>query len=99
MTATYSFGEWIKQQRKQYRLTQREVAERCHCSVATIKKTESDQRRPSAELAELLAEVLNVPLEQHLVFVECARGQRPVRVSRTSRCPILRWVFYKAYNA
>lgn len=78
MTATYSFGEWIKQQRKRLRLTQREVAERCYCSVATIKKIEADLRRPSEALAELLAEVLNVPAEQRLIFMECARGQRPV---------------------
>lgn len=78
MTDIYSFGEWLKQQRKRSRLTQREVADRCYCSVATIKKIEADQRRPSVELAELLAEALNIPAEQRLIFVECARGQRPV---------------------
>lgn len=78
MTVTYSFGEWVRQQRKRLRLTQGEVAAQTHCATATIKKIETDQRRPSAELAELLAQALHVPPAQHDIFVQCARGQRPV---------------------
>lgn len=78
MTVTYSFGEWVKRQRQHLRLTQSEVAAQTHCSTATVKKIESDQRRPSAELAELLAQVLQIPLLQRHLFIQCARGQRPV---------------------
>lgn len=78
MTVIFSFGEWIKRQRRQLRLTQRELAGQVHCSTATIKKIESDQRRPSPELARLLAEALNLPPEQHATFVDCARGRQPV---------------------
>ena len=55
MDATYSFGEWMKRQRRMMGLTQREVAERAHCSVVTIKKIEADSRRPSPEMAQMLA--------------------------------------------
>ncbi|NIV28332.1 MAG: helix-turn-helix domain-containing protein, partial [Anaerolineae bacterium] len=48
---TYSFGEWLKQRRKQLRLTQRELASSAFCSVPMIKKIEADERRPSLELA------------------------------------------------
>jgi predicted ATPase/DNA-binding XRE family transcriptional regulator len=78
MPVIYSFGEWVKQQRKRLRLTQGEVAAQSHCALATIKKIEADQRRPSAELAELLAQVLHIPPEQHDIFIQCARGQRSV---------------------
>jgi len=78
MTVIYSFGEWVQQQRQRLRLTQSEVAAQTHCSLATIKKIETDQRRPSAELADLLAQVLQILPAQHDIFIECARGQRPV---------------------
>lgn len=55
MTETYSFGEWLKQRRTALRLTQRETAVRTHCSLAMLKKSEADERRPSPELADLLA--------------------------------------------
>jgi len=75
---TYSFGEWVSQRRKAQRLTQRELATRAACAVATIKKIEMDERRPSPELAAMLADGLSVPQDWQNTFVECARGQRPV---------------------
>ena len=78
MTDTYSFGEWLKQQRKQLRLTQREVATAVFCSTAMIKKIEADERQPSVELAQALAVTLQLSPEQHPIFVEIARGERPL---------------------
>src|SRR5512146_836242 len=77
-TETYSFGEWIKQQRERLRLTQRELAARVHCSPAAIKKIEADERRPSPELAGLLAGSLEIPGSNRAIFIEVARGERPV---------------------
>lgn len=80
MTAveTYSFGEWLKRRRKQLRLTQRELAASAYCSVAMIKKIEADERRPSSELAGLLAVSLKIPGPDQEAFIEAARGERPV---------------------
>src|SRR5262249_62381485 len=78
MTETYSLGEWVRRQRRAQDMAQRELAARAGCAVATIKKIEADERRPSVELARLLAEALRVPADLHDVFVECARGLRPV---------------------
>lgn len=78
MIETYSFGEWLKQRREQLRMTQRELASLTHCSVPMIKKIEADERHPSPELAELLAVTLKLPESKHAVFVEVARGERPV---------------------
>ena len=78
MTMTFSFGEWLKQRRKQLKLTQREVATAVYCSIAMIKKIEADERQPSVELAQGLAATLQIPPEQHEIFVEISRGQRPL---------------------
>src|SRR6266511_4046065 len=78
MESTSSFGYWIRRQRKALDLTQQVLAERVGCSVAAIKKIEGDERRPSRQIAERLAEVLGVPAGQHEIFLEVARGIRPV---------------------
>ena len=44
MIETYSFGNWLKQRRKQLRLTQQEVSTAVFCSTAMIKKIEADER-------------------------------------------------------
>jgi predicted ATPase/transcriptional regulator with XRE-family HTH domain len=75
---TYSFGEWLKGRRTQMRLTQRELASRTHCSVAMLKKIEADERRPSPELAALLAAALHLPEQDHARFVAAARGEQAV---------------------
>src|SRR5215475_14196996 len=78
METTISFGYWIRRQRKALDLTQQTLANKVGCSVAAIKKIESDERRPSRQIAERMAEVLGVPDGQREVFLEIARGLRPV---------------------
>ena len=78
MEATSSFGYWIRRQRKALDLTQQMLADRVGCSLAAIKKIESDERRPSRQIAERMADVLGVPASQREVFMEVARGLRPV---------------------
>jgi transcriptional regulator with XRE-family HTH domain len=77
-TETYSFGEWVKQRREGLRLTQRDLAAAAHCSVPMLKKIEGDERRPSPELARLLAGALRLPAQSWDTFVAAARGERPV---------------------
>src|SRR5262245_44331819 len=78
METTVSFGYWIRRQRKAHDLTQQALANRVGCSVAAIKKIEGDERRPSRQIAERLAEVLGVPKDQREIFLEVARGLRTV---------------------
>lgn len=85
MTDTYSFGEWLKQRRTALRLTQRETAVRAHCSLAMLKKIEADERRPSPELADLLATALELPPDMRPAFIAVARGERPVDALTQSR--------------
>lgn len=69
----YSFGTWVKRRRKALDLTQQELAQRVGCSLATIVKIEADQRRPSHQIAELLAEHLVIPTDQRDLFLKIAR--------------------------
>src|SRR6266498_3265330 len=78
METTISFGYWIRRQRKALDLTQQVLAERVGCSLAAIKKIESDERRPSRQIAERLADILGVAANQREIFLEVARGLRPV---------------------
>ena len=39
-----------------------------------IRKVEADERRPSRELAELLAAMLSVPVAEREDFLRCRRG-------------------------
>jgi predicted ATPase/class 3 adenylate cyclase len=93
METTSSFGSWIRRQRKALDLTQQALADRVGCSLAAIKKIEGDERRPSRQIAERLADVLGVPASQREVFLEAARGLRPAdrlslaRASVTSSQP------------
>jgi predicted ATPase/DNA-binding XRE family transcriptional regulator/uncharacterized protein HemY len=75
-----SFGAWIQQRRKALDLTQGELARRVGCSPSAIRKIESDERRPSRQVAELLAEHLHVPPDRREVFLQVARAQ--LRVDR-----------------
>jgi transcriptional regulator with XRE-family HTH domain len=78
METTASFGYWVRRQRKALDLTQQALADRVGCSPATLKKIEADERRPSRQMAERLADYLAIPAEQRELFIECARGLRPV---------------------
>ncbi|MBE7471936.1 MAG: hypothetical protein DPW09_19805 [Anaerolineae bacterium] len=75
MDEIVSFGAWVQQRRKALDLTQAALAKLIGCAVITIKKIEQDERRPSREMAELLAEHLLIPGLERDAFLRRARGQ------------------------
>jgi len=70
-----TFGEWLKHRRQQLALTQKELARRVSCSEGTIRKLESNARRPSVQLARLIATHLEIPPQQLSAFVAFARAE------------------------
>ncbi|MEA2574525.1 MAG: hypothetical protein QOH93_1823, partial [Chloroflexia bacterium] len=74
MNGGIAFGEWLKKRRKDLDLTQMDLAERIGCSPFAIQKFEAGTRRPSRQIARLLAEELGVPEQEHTAFVRFARG-------------------------
>jgi predicted ATPase/DNA-binding XRE family transcriptional regulator len=73
-----SFGDWVKKRRKALDLTQNALARQVGCSVATIEKIENSLRRPSLQMAELLAGALEIPLADRPIFLKVARGERVI---------------------
>src|SRR5215510_14040284 len=61
MERTSSFGYWLRRRRKALDLTQDDLARQVACSLETIKKIETDLRRPSRQMAERLADCLAIP--------------------------------------
>lgn len=70
-----SFGYWLRRRRKALDLTQAMLAQEVGCAVATIKKLEADERRPSLQMAERLADCLAVPSAERAAFLRAARAE------------------------
>jgi predicted ATPase/transcriptional regulator with XRE-family HTH domain len=75
MEAEVSFGAWVTRQRKALDLTREQLARCVGYSVPGLRKIESDERRPSRQMAELLANCLHILPEQRPTFLQVARGQ------------------------
>jgi predicted ATPase/DNA-binding XRE family transcriptional regulator len=84
-----SFGWWVKQRRRALDLTQEALAERVGCSVDTVRKIERDARRPSRQMAMLLAQALGVPKEKQEQLVRQARSElRDDRILQVGSLPM-----------
>lgn len=69
-----SFGHWIRRRRKGLDLTQDALAQQVGCSVATIRKIEAGSRRPSRQIAERLADCLEIKTAERTLFIEASRA-------------------------
>jgi len=74
MHDTGSFGYWVRRRRKMLDLTQDTLAHKVGCAVITLKKIEAGERRPSRQIAKLLAEALVIPLDETEIFINWSRG-------------------------
>ncbi len=80
MDTEVSFGAWIARRRKTLDLTREQLAKCVGCSASGLRKIEADERRPSRQIAELLAHCLQIPTDEHPTFLQVARGA--LRVER-----------------
>lgn len=71
-----SFGEWVQKRRQALDMTREQLAQGVGCSVSALRKIEGDERRPSRQLAELLADCLQIPGDGRDTFLQVARGQQ-----------------------
>jgi transcriptional regulator with XRE-family HTH domain len=78
VTVEISFGRWLQRRRKALDLTQEELAQRVGCAAETLRKIEADVRRPSRQIAERLAEALEIPETGRAAFVKAARAELAV---------------------
>lgn len=82
-----SFGDWVRRRRKALGLTQAMVAQQIGCATVTLKKIEADERRPSAQIAELLAACLKLTTDERVRFLCVARGEQAVTLLATPPPP------------
>ena len=68
-----SFGYWVRRRRKALDLTQADLGRLVGASAAMIRKIEAEERRPSRELADLLAKHLAVSAAERESFLRAAR--------------------------
>ncbi len=74
MDIDHSFGQWLRLRRRALDLTQEELAGQVGCSAITLRKLEAEERRPSKQIAERLAEILAIPPDERAAFLRFARG-------------------------
>src|SRR6476659_31421 len=74
MSEDITFGSWLKQRRRESGVTQEELAERIGCSGTAIRKIELGERRPSGQIAQLLAEYLKIAADEREAFITFARS-------------------------
>jgi transcriptional regulator with XRE-family HTH domain len=82
MYADLTFGNWLQRKRKALDLTQAELAQRVGYARVTIHKIETDEFRPSRQMAERLAGELTIALAERPAFLTvCAGGfpRQPLR--------------------
>jgi len=69
-----SFGQLVRERRLLLDMTQEEVAQRAGCATISARRIEAGTLRPSTQLAEQLADVLEIASEEREVFVKLARA-------------------------
>lgn len=75
MDEAYSFGVWLRRRRKTLDMTQEDLAHQVGISVTTVRKLEADERRPSRQVAQLLAEALKIAPKDAEQFIKVARAE------------------------
>ena len=74
MNSVLPFGQWLKERRQARDLTQAALAQQVGCSAETIRKIEAGLRRPSRQIAALLAAKLGIGGADAAAFLNWARG-------------------------
>ncbi len=69
-----SFGQWLRKTRKAQGITQEELASQIGCAFETIRKIEAGSRRPSRQMAELIARKLGIAERDLPEFAAWARA-------------------------
>jgi predicted ATPase/transcriptional regulator with XRE-family HTH domain len=75
MPTNAPFGQWLRQRRKALDLTREALAQAIGCAVVTLNKIEAGERRPSIQMASLLAEHLQIPSEDRANFIHFSRTE------------------------
>jgi predicted ATPase/transcriptional regulator with XRE-family HTH domain len=73
MSATQTFGGWLRRQRQERGVTQNDLARDLGFSAALLRKLEAGERRPTDQVGALLAAYYHIPADERAAFVAFAR--------------------------
>jgi predicted ATPase/DNA-binding XRE family transcriptional regulator len=83
-----SFGKWLKNHRRSSGLTQQQLSKQIGCSTITLRKIEAEERRPSTQIVERLADIFNISNDEQAAFVAFARsGWKSAPEKQSNRGP------------
>src|SRR5262245_21766013 len=88
MGEIFSFGMWVRRRRKALDLTQDALARRVGCALSMIRKIEADERKPSRQVAALLANALELLPTEREPFLQAARAELAVDQLVTPPLPL-----------
>ncbi|HET9496048.1 MAG TPA: tetratricopeptide repeat protein [Chloroflexia bacterium] len=91
MSDEITLGRWLRQRRSDLGLTQEELADRLGFSPAMMRKIEAGERRPSGQIAHLLADYFCIPDDEREAFVAFARSGRAAPVSPDDSAAAAPW--------
>lgn len=83
-----SLGGWIRRRRRLLDMTQAELAAKVSCSLSMLRKIERDERRPSEQLAGILADHLAIEAFQRPFFLQLARGYYTTGLDDPTKAPV-----------
>lgn len=69
-----TFGSWLKRQRQHLGITQADLAHEVGCSIHLVRKVEANERRPSKQMVERIADYVGVAPSDRVAFLRFARG-------------------------
>src|SRR5687768_4041950 len=89
MSDGITFGGWLKQRRKEHGISQDELADTVGISPSMLWKIEANERRPSGQIASLIADYFRIPTDERDAFVTFARTGLPqLEVFAASAVPV-----------
>ena len=88
MSSETTLGGWLRQRRVETGVTQEELSNHLGFSLALLRKLESSERRPSGQIANLLAEYFRVPTDERDAFVAFARAAITCTADSASSGPV-----------
>lgn len=69
-----TFGGWLRKRRTELGITRADLAEQLGFSFDLLRKLESGLRRPSGQIAQLLADRFHIPTDEREAFITFARA-------------------------
>lgn len=80
----FTFGKWLRQQRRTLDLTQQALADQVGCARITLRRIESGALKPSKDLTLILLEKVGIPAYERQTWLSFAHGLADLPVKQAN---------------